>query len=200
MAKNPTITFPKGTAVFPALYRPDTKFDELGVYKADFKLSADEAAPYIDQIQKYAKGHMGKALPKAKNPCFEMILDEDGEETGEVLFKARVKNKLRRSDGKLWDRRPLLIDAKKNDLPTDANPWGGSVIRVQVEVNMGDKPKKFINLQPMMVQVIEMVTGGSKGDASAFDEEEGYEADTSDFDDEGGSEGQGETSSDDEDY
>lgn len=196
MSKNPTITFPKGVAVFPALFRPDTKFDELGVYKADFKLSAEEAAPFIDLIQKYAKSHTGKALPKAKNPCFEMILDEDGEETGEVLFKARVKNKLRRSDKKLWDRRPMLIDAKKNDLPTDANPWGGSVIRVQAEVNMGDKPKKFINLQPIMVQVIEMVTGGSKGDTSAFDEEDGYEAsaDTSDFEDES------ETTAGDEDY
>lgn len=186
--KNPTITFPKGIAVYPALYRPDTKFDELGQYKADFKLSAEDAAPYIDKIQEYAKSHLGKRLAAGGNPVFEPVVDaETGEPTGEVLFKVRVKNKKRRSDGKLWDRRPLLIDAKRNDLPSDVNPWGGSVIRVQAEVNMGDKPKKFINLQPVMVQIIELVTGGSRGDASAFDDEDGFEADvsdTSDFDDE----------------
>lgn len=202
MAKNPTITFPKGVAVFPALYRPDTKFDELGVYKADFKLPAEEAAPVIEKIQAFAKQHLGKALSKSGNPVFEPEVDrETGDETGDIIFKCRVKNKLRRSDGKLWDRRPLLIDAKKNDMPSDCNPWGGSVIRVQAEVNMGDKPKKFINLQPLMVQVIDLVTGGSRGDASAFDEEDGYDAsedgetkaDTSDFD-------TGETSTDDDEY
>jgi hypothetical protein len=188
---NPILTLAKGVAVYPALNRPDTKFDELGQYKADVKLSAEDAAPFISKIQAVAKEHMGKVMPKAKNSCFEMVLNDDGEETGEVLFKVRVKNKLRKSDGKLWDRRPLVIDAKKKDLPVDVAIWGGSVIRVQLEVypwNTG--AKKGISLQPIMVQVIDLVTGGGRGDAAAFDEEDGYEADeetvanTSAFDDE----------------
>jgi hypothetical protein len=190
---NPIMTLPKGVAVFPALNRPDTKFDELGQYKADVKMSAKDAAPFVAEIQKVAKDHMGKALPKAKNSCFESVLDEDGEETGEVLFKVRVKNKLRKSDGKVWDRRPLIIDAKKKDMPVDVAIWGGSVIRVQLEVypwNTG--AKKGISLQPIMVQVIDLKTGGGRGDSSAFDEEDGYEAEDEDtsvnksaFDDEG---------------
>ncbi|WP_421868797.1 hypothetical protein [Pararhizobium sp.] len=171
------MTSARGVAVYPALNRPDTKFDELGQYKADVKLSAEDAAPLIAKIQAVAKEHMGKVMPKAKNSAFEAVLNDEGEETGEVLFKIRVKNKLRKSDGKLWDRRPLVIDAKKNDLPVAVAIWGGTTMRVQFEVypwNTG--AKKGISLQPIMVQVIDLVTGGGRGDADAFDEEDGYEA------------------------
>ncbi|WP_349434221.1 hypothetical protein [Pararhizobium sp. A13] len=171
------MTSARGVAVYPALNRPDTKFDELGQYKADVKLSAEDAAPLISKIQAVAKEHMGKVMPKAKNSCFEAVLNDEGEETGEVLFKIRVKNKLRKSDGKLWDRRPLIIDAKKNDLPVAVAIWGGTTMRVQFEVypwNTG--AKKGLSLQPIMVQVIDLVTGGGRGDANAFDEEDGYEA------------------------
>lgn len=182
------MTFPKAEAVFPALSRPDTKFDELGQYKADFRLSESDAAPVIAKLQKIVKEHTGKAYPKKKNAMWYYEVDpETGEETGFVIFKVRVKNKLRKSDGKLWDRKPLLIDAKKKDLPTAVNPWGGSVIRVQAEVYCYTQPQKGVTLQPLVVQVIELVSGGSKADTSDFDEEDGYEApenDTSDFDDE----------------
>jgi hypothetical protein len=106
-----------------------------------------------------------------------------------VLFKAQAKNRLRK-DGKTWDRRPAVIDAKKNDLPTDVQIWGGSTIRVQVEVYEYNQPQKGLNLQPIMVQVIDLVTGGGRADSSAFDDEDGYEAeerDTSSFNDEGSS-------------
>lgn len=182
------ITFPKAEAVYPALGRPDTKFDELGQYKADFRLPEAEAEPVIAKLQKIVKEHTGKAYPKKKNSMWYYEVDpETGDETGSVVFKVRVKNKLRKSDGKLWDRRPLLIDAKKNDLPTDTNPWGGTIYRVQAEVYCYHQPQKGVTLQPLVVQIIDLVTGGSKADTSAFDEEEGFEieADTSDFEDEG---------------
>lgn len=180
------ITFPKAEAVYPALSRPDTKFDELGEYKADFRLPEAEALPAIEKLQKIIKDHTGKAYPKKKNPIWYYEVDsETGDETGNVVFKVRVKNKLRKSDGKLWDRRPLMIDAKKNDMPTATNPWGGTIYRVQAEVYCYLQPHKGVKLQPLMVQIIDLVTGGSKGDSSAFDEEDdGYVADASDFDSE----------------
>jgi hypothetical protein len=186
---NTLLTLPKGIAVYPALNRPDTRFHDLGAYKANVKVSADDAAPFIKRLQDISKAHTGKALPRAKNSCWEFVLDEDGNETGEVLFKAQAKNRLRK-DGKTWDRRPAVIDAKKNDLPTDVQIWGGSTIRVQVEVYEYNQPQKGLNLQPIMVQVIDLVTGGGRADSSAFDDEDGYEAeerDTSSFNDEGSS-------------
>lgn len=191
MAKNETITLPKGVAVFPALYRPDTKFDELGAYKANTRVPLAEAEPTIKKLQAIAKSWTGKAMPKAKNPMFEMEVDkETGEETGFVIFKASVKNRTGK-EGKLWDRRPLLIDAKKNKLPSDTNPWGGTVYRVKCEIYCSEfGGKRSVSLQPLVVQIIELKSGtGSEPDLDDFDEEDGYEAPTDsrlgadDFDD-----------------
>lgn len=188
---NSKIIIGPGIGHYLALNRPDTKFDELGQYKADVVLTAEAAEPFIAKIQARAKAHLGKALPKAKNSVFEAVLDDDGEATGDILFKIRVKNRLNKQN-KLWDRRPMAIDAKKNNLAEDVLIYGGSVLKVQAEVYEWDfGGKKGISLQPLCVQVIELKTGGGSVDTSDFDEEDGYEAeagvDTSDFSDEGGS-------------
>lgn len=201
--KGNLITFPPGIAVYPAVNRPDTKFDELGNYKADVKLPMEKAKKFIDQLSNVWKSHTGKPLKKSDNPLFYMEVDDDGEETGNVVFKCRVKNKTTKA-GKLWDRRPMLIDAKKNDFPVDTAVWGGTTYRVQVEVyEWIAGTKKGVSLQPVVVQIIDLVTGGGKADTSAFDEEDGFEADedetkgdTSGFDDEDG----GDDASDDADY
>ncbi|WP_319413837.1 hypothetical protein [uncultured Cohaesibacter sp.] len=202
MAKGQLITFPKGTSVYPALNRPDTKFDELGQYKADFKLPLEVAQPYIDRLLATWKSHVGKAAKKTENPMFYFELDDDGEETGNVVFKVRVKNKIGKN-GKLWDRKPCIIDAQKGDFPVDVAVWGGTVYRVQAEVyEWMASGKKGVSLQPIMVQIIDLKTGGSKGDASAFDEEDGFTAppeagNRSAFDDDSN---EGTSAPDDEDY
>ena len=190
MAKAAFITLPKGIAVYPALSRPDTRFDELGAYKADVRIPADQAAPYMEKLAAIWKEHTGKKLNMADNMMFVVEEDDEGNETGNVIFKARVKNKMTKA-GKLWDRRPMVMDAKKAKLNTDVNVWGGSTIRVQVEPYAWIAgTKKGVSLQPIIVQVIELVSGSGAGDLGDFDEEDGYEftdegPDTSDFDDGG---------------
>ena len=46
-----TITTPAGVARYPHLNRPDTKFDEIGVYKVNLELTAEEAEPFISQVE-----------------------------------------------------------------------------------------------------------------------------------------------------
>jgi len=197
------ITLPAGIAVFPALNKPDTKFNDEGVYKADVFLTSEQAQPVIDQIQKVANGWMGydlsiadgtkkkkgKFVPNVDNPCFQPEFDkETGELTGRgFVFKCQVKNRMTK-EGKLWDRRPMVMDAKKNVMSPAIPIWGGSKIRVQVEVyEWLFNSEKGINLQPVIVQVIDLKTAGAAGDAGAFnDEEGGYETsepDTSEFND-----------------
>ena len=191
-----------GVAQYVALNRPDTKFDELGQYKADIVMSADDAAPYIKQLQVRAKAHLGKALPAAKNSVFENVLDDEGNATGEVLFKIRVKNRLNK-EGKLWDRRPAAIDTKLKVLDADVAIWGGSVLKVKAEIyEWAFGGKKGLSLQPLTVQVIELKTGkGAGADISDFDEiDGGYEADESAHSDFAGDQASDETTDDNADY
>ena len=173
---NKTITIGPGVAHYPAINRPDTKFDELGQYKADVILSAEAAEPFIKTLQARAKAHLGKALPKSKNGLFEMVLNDEGEETGEVLFKIRVKNKTT-SAGKIWDRKPMAMDAKMKPMPDSTAIWGGSTIKTQAEIyEWAFSGKKGISLQPLVVQVIDLKTG-SGPDLSDFGIEDGYSGD-----------------------
>lgn len=186
MSNSETMIIGPGVGHYLALNRPDTKFDELGQYKADIVLSAEAAEPYIKKLNVRAKAHLGKPLAKSGNSVFAPVLDDEGEPTGDILFKMRVKNRLNK-EGKLWDRRPMAIDAKKSPMDADVLIYGGSVMKVKVEVyEWAFGGKKGISLQPQVVQVIELKTGGGSVDTSDFDEEDGYEAeagvDTSDFD------------------
>jgi len=170
------LSTPVGTAVYPRLKTPDTKFDDLGIYKADVSVSAEAAAPLIDILMKIWKDHVGKAAKKADNPMFANEVDEAGEETGNVVFKLRVKNRMNKK-GELWDRRPALFDAALK--PIDVNPWGGSQYAVSFDTHCWDYgDKKGVSLQPAGVQIIELVTGDGSPNASAmgFAAQEGYAA------------------------
>ena len=170
------LSTPVGTAVYPRLKTPDTKFDELGIYKADVSVPAAEAAPLIEILMKVWKDHVGKAPKKADNPMFAAEVDEAGEETGNVVFKLRVKNRMNKK-GELWDRRPVLFDAALK--PIDVNPWGGTKYAVSFDTHCWDYgDKKGVSLQPAGVQIIELVTGDGSPNASAmgFAAQEGYAA------------------------
>ena len=171
------ITLPAAIAVYPALHQPDTKFDELGQWKADVKLPLAEAKPYMDMIEAIHKEHTGKAVPKDTN-LWKPELDEDGKETGNIIFIIRVKNKLKK-DGKMWERRPTVIDAKKQKMSRDIKVGGGSKLRVQFEPYCWKAGVKVgVSLQPTIVQVIDLVTWGD-GAMSDFDEvDDGFVDDT----------------------
>lgn len=172
------IALPLGRAIYPALKRPDTKFNELGIYKANVIVPLKEATSVMDQLTNIFKQHTGKAPAKGENTMWKMEVDEDtGEETGNVIFKCTVKNVVRKN-GELWDRRPKQFDAKMN--PIDVDPRSGTELYVSASVYAWSAGgKKGVSLQPLAIQIINLVEGGgASGDAFGFQEREGFEATT----------------------
>lgn len=181
MAKtSQTMMSPKGIAVYPRLNQPDTKFDELGAYKADIAVPSEEAKPLIAKLQAIHKAHTGKAASVASNPMFMNEVDkETGEETGRVIFKFRVKNRLTKR-GDLWDRQPKVFDAKGNMLSTVPNIGGGSTLKVFFEIYEWKTPdgKPGVSLQPIKVQLLDLQEFSGGDTDNPFDEEEGFTAET----------------------
>lgn len=170
------LSTPIGFAVYPRLKTPDTKFDELGQYKADIAIPMAEAEELMATLQDIHKSHTGKAAKKSENTMWIFETDDAGEETGRVIFKIRVKNRLTKK-GDLWDRRPKLFDAALK--PIDVNPYGGTKYIVSFDVyewTAGDK--KGISLQPAGVQILDLVSGSGGADPSAmgFAAQDGYAA------------------------
>jgi len=177
MPNKDPISIGPGKAVYPRLAQPDTKFDELGQYKADVSVPKFEAKQTMEILSEHFKAHTGKAPNKADNTMWYFETNEDGDETGNVVFKCRVKNKLRKRDGKLWDRKPKMFDAALK--PVDVNPFGGSTYVVSAEVYAWEAgAKKGVSLQPVGVQIIELVSGsGPSASSMGFKAQEGYMAD-----------------------
>jgi hypothetical protein len=169
------LALPLGRAIYPALKRPDTKFNELGIYKANVSVPLKEAAGVMEQLSNIYKQHTGKAPAKADNTMWKLEVDEEtGEETGNVIFKCTVKNVLR--NGVIWDRRPKQFDAKMN--PIDVDPRGGSEMYVSASVYAWSAGgKKGVTIQPLAIQVINLIEGiGSNPESYGFQKRDGFEA------------------------
>ena len=171
------ITTPKGTAQFPWLNKADTKFSELGDYKVNLVVPKDEAAAFVKKVTDARKeaAQAEKAKKLAPLP-FENELDDQGNETGNVVIKCKVANKRSKRTGEVWDRKPALFDSKLT--PISATVGGGSQLRLSCELyfwksaNLG----MGVMIQPLAVQVIKLVElGGVSADDFGFEEEDGFE-------------------------
>lgn len=169
------IKLPKGTAMWPKLETPDTKFIPLGVYSVDLAVPLEEAGTVMKTLAEEHKMHTGKPPAKADNTMWKMEIDEEtGEETGRVIFKCRIKN-VQRKDGGIWDRKPVLWDAKGNRIQ-NVNVGSGSTLRLKCSVYCWTAgAKKGVSLQPVAVQVLDLKSF-NKGEDFDFDVEEGFEA------------------------
>lgn len=189
--KSIQITTPVGTAKYPRLNEPDTKFKEAGEYSVKLLLDFDTAEPLIKQIDEYYDAAYAEALKEAQEdkPKLKTIKvcpdgkpyrrEEDretGEETGNVEFKFTMRaSGVSKKTGKAWSRSPMLFDAKRN--PTTANIWGGSEIRVSADLFPWNTALGFgCSLRLIGVQVLKLVSGTSRDPKDmGFEVEEGFE-------------------------
>jgi hypothetical protein len=213
--KRTRITTPKGVAVFPWLNKPDTKWKPEGEYRVKVRIPTEAAQPLIDQLQpthdaivKESKAAFAKN-PKNKGKkwnnkvidFYTTVVDENGDETGEVEFNfKRRASGISAKTNEPWSIKPDLFDAKGKPLNPDAKVFGGSIVKVSFEVNSYDKPiGTGISLSLCAVQVIKLVEGQRSAEQYGFgNESEDDDADTSgddpvdgDSDDAEGGEGAG---------
>lgn len=202
------IITPKGVAIYPKLDKPDTKFVKEGVYEVKLRIDPDaedgvlkkktvdwntlreaiaeqQEAFLAEQKKKLLAGD-GKAKAKAKTISSldwgtEADVDDEGNETGLLVIKAKMRASGVSKDGKPWNRKPTIFDAKGKKLGDDAPPiWGGSVLKVAASAVPYYNAKDNVvgtTLYLEAVQVIELVSGqGRTAEAYGFGAEDGYEA------------------------
>jgi hypothetical protein len=141
---------PVGVAVYPRLNKPDTKFDNEGVYKVTLRLDPNDAdvAAMVAKMEAFMaeNGLAGKANGMKDEA------DDNGVPTGMLLMNFKVKA--------MWpdgtSRKPAIVDAGKQ--PTEANVGGGSLIRISGEMSTYDGFGGGISLSPKAIQVVKLVT------------------------------------------
>ena len=183
MAQNTQIKIvtPRGTAVYPWLNRPDTKFSPDGDFKVTLKVGAEEAAPLIEKLDealaKYQE-QQAKADPKIGRYStitpYEEEMDDQGNLTGNYLFKFKQKAVINTKDGRTIDMKVALVDASRT--PTTVNVGGGSEIKIAATVfpyAMNTTKSVGLSLRPSAVQILSLVSGQSNV-FSMFDDEDGF--------------------------
>lgn len=152
------VVLPKGTAIYPRLNKPDTKYKPEGEYSAKTRFSPDADDAVLngkkvkwsvlhDALVKLRDDFLAEkkaelaASPKPehkkKAKTIEAVdignpaLDDEGEETGDITINAKTKASGVAKDGSPWTREPVLFDAKNKKLSVkQTQVYGGSTIKV----------------------------------------------------------------------
>lgn len=199
---------PKGVAIYPHLVTPDEYEGSLD-YKVSLKLdpTATGVQDLLDAItqaadteleravaEMNAKGGKTKAAAKdmAVSYPFEPEYNEEGEETGMVLLKAKSKAAGVSKKGP-WERKIPLFDSGASGKVKPIKHgtidiWSGSELKVEVKTNVYTAPGlklAGVSFYIESVQVLSLSSGSAGGMFGA--EEGGYESDGSSAPDSTGS-------------
>ena len=186
------ITTPAGTAQWPWLNKPNVKFNPDGEYSVNLILEGDDASSLCEQLDKLVEASYNEAVTEAKPQDKKRFTkatpytpeyDEDGTETGRIIFKFKMKANMTSKDGSTWTQAPKLFDAKGGKI-TGVTVYGGSTIKVAGQAAPYVMPATKmcgVSLKLQAVQVIKLVAGGGMGgdtlDSFGFGEEDGFVAD-----------------------
>jgi hypothetical protein len=191
------IITPKGSALYPWLDKPDTKFDVKGVYQVTQRIQKHEAMDLIKRIDDEillkkaeaekineaikAKGKEAKAIKEFKPYSF--VRDENGVETNEVDFLFKMKASFTGEDGTTEKMCPDVFDSDNELLDPVPRIFSGSIIRVGARVDPYIKNveviKVGVSLRLRAVQIIKLVQNSGKKQGSSYGfepEENGYKA------------------------
>jgi hypothetical protein len=180
MAQANTFTTPKGIAQYPHLSKPDTKFSEpkgitrfiLFLVQKKRYLSLNKSTPPLLRTCRAEMKKQGKKELKAANPPYAEELGDDGQPTGNVIFKFKSTAAYK----------PAIFDAKGKPM-MESNIWGGSEIRVNSTIGAYYVATVGVGvaLRIRAVQVIRLVEGSGDGATRfGFEETVGYEHNTPD--------------------
>lgn len=187
--KYEAFTSPIGEAVFPWITKADTAHDANGVFKTDLSVPFEAAQEFIAKLEK-ARDAFVQTLPIAKQKALapkpvyteeitrpvypEGASDEEkqairdawqGEPTGNVLFRFKMKNNVVLKDGTTFSQEPVVVHADTGEA-VDGAVYGGSTIRVRGQIVPYKNDAAGIvglSLRMKAVQVIDLVGGGGDG-------------------------------------
>jgi len=119
---NKTITTPVGIARYPSLNKPDTKFDEVGVYKVNLEMSAEDAEPFLSQVESLLAEFVAQKKAELKKDKLKMHAAPWEDNDGQVQLKLKVKAMGKGKDGEMYSRAPKLFNAAGEPIASRSSP------------------------------------------------------------------------------
>ena len=173
MSDKPTFevfTTPVGELVYPWLTKPDTRYDPDGLFQTKLLLPFELAQPLIAKLEAVLTDFVQQQDIKKQNsygvaPVYEDELDDDGNPTGNVLFKLKMKHRVTPKEGDSFEQTPVVVHA--NDGSAVEQPvYGGTMARIKGQIApyaIASSRMFGVSLRLKSVQVHELVTGDGSG-------------------------------------
>lgn len=176
----------KGKAQWAKVFEPDTRFVPEGEYSVQVIVPETEAQEMCEQLDGLVSAKLEEAVkeqPKLKTvlstrQAYENDTDEVGNPTGELIFKTKMKARIKSRDGRVYEQKPAVVDSKRTPLDGKQLIGNGSIVKVAVEpvpYVMQSTKQVGVSLRLKAMQVLELVEYGNSTN-SIFDEEEGFVA------------------------
>lgn len=182
------LTTPAGIGQYVWVNKPDTKFDDDGVYKVSLILegvAAESLQSDIDDAVDAAWDEKTSDLTAAKIKKltkaypYEDEVDDDGNETGRMVFKFKQNAVINsKKKGRIEVKVPVF-DAKGK--PSKAIVYSGSTLKVSFSMRsylMESSKSVGVTMDLNAIQVLKLVSGsgGGNADSYGFGEEDGYDS------------------------
>ena len=168
-----------GELIHPWVNRPDTKFNTDGLFHVDVAVSVEDGGKVMaDKIEAASLAALAKHTDKmtpgeAKKWTillpFEYEEDDEGNQTGRIIFSFKQNAKLKDRDGNIKDVTISIRDSKNQEFK--AAIYSGSEGRVKYsmrDIAVASTKKVGVRLDFGMVQVTKLQEAGG-----GFDEVEG---------------------------
>jgi hypothetical protein len=166
-------TTPVGELVYPWLSRADTRYDPDGVFQTKLLLPFELGQDLIAKLEGTLNSFIETLEVKQQKTLiaasvYEPELDEDGEDTGNILFRFKLKHNVTPANGDAFEQAPVIIFAEDGAAVT-APVYGGTMARLKGQIvpytNAASKAVG-VTCRLRAVQVHELVTG--EGSTGAF--------------------------------
>lgn len=169
----------QGKAMWAKVYDPDTKFDQNGIYSVSVLVPEEEAQEMCEHLDSLAKKRLAEEIKdgKKKGLTFKKgyapATDKDGNETGEIEFKIKMKAKFQSKQGQWFSQKPMVVDSKRTPMSKSTLIGNGSLVKVAfdpIPYTMMSTKITSVSLRLKGVQVINLVE--YQGDL--FEDEDGF--------------------------
>tara|TARA_B100000749_G_C18311951_1_gene417149 strand:- start:32 stop:622 length:591 start_codon:yes stop_codon:yes gene_type:complete len=172
---------PEGKAVYPHLNKADDVYDEDGIFSTKLAISSEDAGKLVEKLEEFAEESYKTQCKEQKKPKLKRFThpwedeyDKDGQATGNILFKFKMRAKTKQG----IELRPVLVDSKMK--PIKDLVGSGSKIKVAFEARGWFVPAlgAGVTLRLRGVQVLELIeySAGTSATSLGFKEEDGFEA------------------------
>jgi len=154
MAQYPVHITPVGTAAWPWLNKPDTRFDGDGIYQVKMIFNKKDIKPIQAIVDPLMDGGKHHPIKPEK--------DDEGKSTGNYVVNFKMKARIKTKGGDVFTQKPVLLDAVGNRVIDQVG--AGSKLKIAYQAIPFNQGAGGVTMRMQKVRIVDLVEYENKVD------------------------------------